>query len=93
MEVIFWKTRQTNNAADMKQKRVNQILLPLKTGIPEHPAISLSDKITRAVEVMLTHNINQIVVCHHNRPIGMVRLEDAFQKLGLQVVSGTDLRM
>ncbi len=67
----------------MRQKRVDQILLPLKTGIPDHPAVAMSDKITRAIELMVTHNIRHIVVTRHNRPIGMVRLEDAFKILGL----------
>lgn len=76
----------------MKQKRVDQILLPLETGLAEHPAVNLDDRITRAIEVMLNHNINQVVVTRHNRVIGMVRLEDAFHKLGLRVVPGASPR-
>ncbi len=67
----------------MRQKCVDEILLPLKTGTPDHPAVAINDKITRAIELMVTHNISYIIVTRNNRPIGMVRLDDAFKMIGL----------
>ena len=68
----------------MRCKTVQDILLPYKEGTPLHPSVSLEDKIIRAIELMVTNNTRCIAVIRNNRPVGMVRLQDAFEKVGLQ---------
>jgi signal-transduction protein with cAMP-binding, CBS, and nucleotidyltransferase domain len=63
---------------------VREIIVPFKEGLPLSPSVSIGDKITRAVELMLTNNLGHIAVIRGGHPIGMVRLEDAFKKLGLR---------
>jgi hypothetical protein len=69
----------------MKEKRVEEILLPFRKGVPLCPSVTMSDKITHAVELMVNNNLKFIAVVRNERPIGMVCLEDAFKKLGLCV--------
>ena len=69
----------------MKEKRVEEILLPLRKGVPFCPSVTMTDKITRAIELMVNNNLKCIAVVRNDRPVGMVCLEDAFKKLGLCV--------
>lgn len=68
----------------MRQKKVLEIVVPYQEGMPNHPAITMNDKIIDAVELMVNNGLHQIAVVRNNRPVGMIRLEDAFRKLGLQ---------
>ena len=68
----------------MKEKKVEEILLPFRQGVPLYPSVSLEDRIIRAIELMVINNLKCIAVIRNNQPVGMVRLEDAFQKVGLQ---------
>jgi CBS domain-containing protein len=47
--------------------------------------VAIGEKITRAIELMISHNINRIAVVRNQRAIGMIRLEDAFQEVGLEM--------
>ena len=69
----------------MKTKKVDEILLPYEEGIPLNPSVTLSDKIVHAVELMVENDLKCIAVVRNKRPVGMVRLEDAFQKIGLRL--------
>ncbi|MBU4427234.1 MAG: CBS domain-containing protein [Desulfobacterales bacterium] len=69
----------------MKTKKVEEILLPYEEGIPLNPSVTISDKIVHAVELMVENNLKHIAVVRNRRPIGIVRFEDALQKLGLQI--------
>jgi len=69
----------------MKEKRVDEILLPFKKGVPFCPSVTTSDKIIHAIELMVNNNLKCIAVVRNEQPIGMVCLEDAFKKLGLCV--------
>ena len=69
----------------MQTKQVEEIVLPYKEGIPLVPSVEIGDKIVHAVELMVKNNIRCIAVVRNKRPVGMVRLEDAFQKLGLRL--------
>ena len=60
-------------------------MLPYKAGIPLYPAVTMSDKIVHAVELMVNNNLKYVAVVLNKRPVGMVCLEDALQKLGLQL--------
>jgi len=68
----------------MRQKKVLEIVVPYQEGMPNHPAVTMNDKIIDAVELMVNNGLHQIAVVRNNRPVGMIRLEDAFRKLGLQ---------
>ena len=69
----------------MKTKRIDEILLPYEEGIPLNPSVTISDKIVHAVELMVENDLKCIAVVRNKRPVGMVRLEDAFQKIGLRL--------
>jgi signal-transduction protein with cAMP-binding, CBS, and nucleotidyltransferase domain len=68
----------------MRQKKVIEIAVPYQEGTPDHPAVTMNDKIIDAVELMVNNGLHQIAVVCNNRPVGMIRLEDAFRELGLQ---------
>ncbi|KAF0122357.1 MAG: Uncharacterized protein FD151_811 [bacterium] len=69
----------------MKEKKVKDILLPFKEGIPLCPSVTLNDKIVQAIELMVNNNLKCIAVIENQRPVGMVCLKDALQEMGLQV--------
>ena len=68
----------------MRQKKVLEIIVPYQEGMPNHPSIAMNDRIIDAVELMVNHGLHQVAVFRNNRPVGMIRLEDAFRKLGLK---------
>jgi len=69
----------------MNRKKVDEILLPIKEGLPLHPSVTMSDKIVYAIELMVNNNLKSIAVVLNDRPIGRVCLEDALKKLGLRI--------
>jgi CBS domain-containing protein len=69
----------------MKSRKVDCILLPCPEDLPVTPSVAIGEKITRAIELMISHNLNRIAVVRNQRPIGMIRLEDAFQEIGLEM--------
>jgi predicted transcriptional regulator len=69
----------------MKSRKVDNILLPCPADLPTTPSVPAGEKITRAIELMLCHNLNRIAVVRNQRAIGMIRLEDAFQEIGLEM--------
>ena len=69
----------------MKTIKVREIMVPYKRNIPFNPSLSIDDKIIYAIEIMLNNNIKDIAVVRKGRPIGMICLKDALQKLGIQV--------
>jgi CBS domain-containing protein len=69
----------------MKSSRVDIILLPLTEELPLEPSVATGEKISRAIELMVSHNLNRIAVVRNRRAIGMIRLEDAFQEIGLEM--------
>jgi hypothetical protein len=68
----------------MRPTRVEEILQPYQDGIPLHPSVKMGDKIIQAIELMVRNNVKCITVLKNQRPVGLVRLEDAFRKIGLQ---------
>ncbi|MEN6486998.1 MAG: hypothetical protein ABFD98_19135, partial [Syntrophobacteraceae bacterium] len=72
-----------SGAVAMGDMRVIDIVCPLSHNLPLHPNVELHDSLTRAIKLMVSHNLQQIAVFSNNFPIGMVRLKDAFQKIGL----------
>ena len=69
----------------MERKKIDEILLPYRQEIPLHPSVGVGDKIIHAIQMMVENNVKCIAVVKNNRPVGMLRLEDAFQKLGLKI--------
>ncbi len=67
----------------MRRRKVDEILLPYEDGLPLDPSVRIGDRIITAIEVMVGKNLKQIAVVRNQRPVGMVRLEDAFKKIGL----------
>jgi hypothetical protein len=67
----------------MKRRKVDEILLPYEDGVPLDPSVKIGDRIITAIELMVGKNLKQIAVVRNQRPVGMVRLEDAFKKIGL----------
>jgi len=58
--------------------------LPYREEIPPDPSVDVQDSITRAIELMVNNNLKCMAVVRDQRPVGIVRLEDALEKLGLR---------
>jgi CBS domain-containing protein len=69
----------------MKRRTVRAIILPYVEGVPLDPAVTMEDRISRAIELMVQNEVKCLAVVCNRKPIGMIRLCDAFQKLGLKV--------
>ena len=67
----------------MRRRKVDEILKPYTEGVPIDPSVHVGDRIIHAIELMVRNNLKCIAVIKHQRPIGIVSLEDAFQKIGL----------
>jgi len=67
----------------MKTRRVKDIILPYRADIPLNPWVSVDDRLTEAIRRMLDFDAHCIAVMRNDRPIGVVRLEDALKKIGL----------
>jgi CBS domain protein len=64
---------------------VREILLPYTGELPANPSVDLNDQVTTAIEVMVRHNRHIIPVVSNMRPVGQVRLKDAFSVVGIRV--------
>jgi len=72
-------------AENPRHKSVLEIVVPYRKGVAPYPFVKPTDRIIKAVELMVDHNLRQVAVASNDRIIGMVRLEDAFAKLGISV--------
>jgi CBS domain-containing protein len=68
----------------MRRKRVAEILLPYREDVPADPYVDERDTISRAVELMVNNNVRCMAVMKDQKPVGIVCLEDALEKLGLR---------
>lgn len=69
----------------MKKLTVETAIIPIdEKGIPPEPSVSLEDSITHAIEVMLKNDLNRVAVVLGTNVVGMIRLEDALKKVGLE---------
>ena len=68
----------------MKRTQIEEIIHPFKEGIPSHPSVSLEDKITYAIELMINNDLEWIAVKGNKHLIGVISLRDALEKLGLR---------
>lgn len=70
----------------MKKKRVSEIVIPLKGKNPRlHPNVQLEDDVAYVLEVMTDNELEEVTVMSINRPIGLVRMDDILNLLGLTV--------
>ncbi len=68
----------------MESCKVNTVLVPFTTGICLNHTVTPEDRLTHAVQLMLSYGIKRIAVVENGYPMGIVRLEDALEKLGLK---------
>lgn len=69
----------------MVTRSINPIIRPCSEALPLDPCVGIGEKISRAIELMVSHNLNRIAVVRNRRAVGMIRLEDAFQEIGLEM--------
>ena len=67
----------------MKKIALETIIIPIEKGVPLKPFAAHDDRITDALEVMLKNDLKRIAVVQGEKVLGMVRLEDALKKVGL----------
>ncbi|MBW2020039.1 MAG: CBS domain-containing protein [Deltaproteobacteria bacterium] len=63
---------------------IRKILMPLDENLSLKPSVSVADRISRAIEVMLMNDLRRVAVTNGGRVIGMITLEDALKKVGLE---------
>ncbi len=68
----------------MEKLKVKQITLLMDENLSTSPTVSVEDKITDAIEVMLKNNLDRIAVTSKDKILGMIRLEDALKVIGLE---------
>lgn len=68
----------------MESCKVKTVLIPFTSGMNLDHAVTPEDRLTHAVQLMLFYGINRIAVVKNGQPMGVVRLEDALDKLGLK---------
>jgi CBS domain-containing protein len=68
----------------MKIRTVTAIIQPFQGGVPLHPSVTMEERISRAIELMVTFNLKCIAVTRGARPVGVIRLADAFREMGLR---------
>jgi len=64
---------------------VREILLPFSGELPLSPSVHIDDPVSKAIEVMVRHNLRMLPVFRDRRPVGQVRLQDAFAIVGIQM--------
>ena len=63
----------------MTSRTINPIIRPCTEDLPLEPSVGIGEKVTRAIELMVSHDLSRIAVVRNRRAVGMIRLEDAFQ--------------
>ncbi|MDO9566019.1 MAG: CBS domain-containing protein [Candidatus Desulfaltia sp.] len=68
----------------MEKLKVKEITLLMDENLSAEQSVSLEDKITDAIEVMLKNDLDRIAVTSKNKILGMIKLEDALKVIGLK---------
>lgn len=68
----------------MEKLVAQAIMILADKDVAPQPSVYSDDKITDAIEVMLKSNLKRIAVTDGNRIVGMIKLEDALKKVGLE---------
>ena len=69
--------------ARLESHKVKSVMQPYMQDVSLKFSVGPEDKLTKAVKRMLFYNTNRILVVQNDRPVGIIRLEDALKKLGL----------
>jgi CBS domain-containing protein len=80
-------TSAFTETAIMVTRSINPIIRPCSDSLPLEPCVGIGEKISRAIELMVSHNLRCIAVVHNRRAVGMVSLEEAFEEIGLDMPS------
>ncbi|OEU79830.1 MAG: hypothetical protein BA865_13370 [Desulfobacterales bacterium S5133MH4] len=68
----------------MKRLSVKEIVMPIQEEVALKPSVGPEDRITEALKVMLKNDLRRVAVVTGNEVMGMIRLEDALEKVGLE---------
>ena len=68
----------------MERLSVQKIVVPLEKDVSAEPFVRPEDRITEALEIMLKNDLKRIVVKKGADVVGMIRLEDALKRVGLE---------
>ena len=68
----------------MEKLHVKEITLLMDENLSTRLSVSVEDKITDAIEVMLKNDLERIAVTSKDKILGMIRLEDALKVVGLE---------
>ena len=68
----------------MEKLNVKEITLLMDENLSTRLSVSIEDKITDAIEVMLKNDLERIAVTSKDKILGMIRLEDALKVVGLE---------
>ncbi len=68
----------------MEKLNVKEIILLVDENLSTRLSVSVEDKITDAIEVMLKNDLERIAVASKDKILGMIRLEDALKVVGLE---------
>ena len=68
----------------MEKLKVKEITLLMDENLSNRPSVSVEDKITDAIEVMLKNDLDRIAVTSKDKILGMIKLEDALKVIGLE---------
>jgi len=68
----------------MEKLKVKDITLLMDKNLSIRPSVSVEDKITDAIEVMLKNDLDRIAVTSKDKILGMIKLKDALKVIGLE---------
>ena len=84
MFVFFYKEKTLFKKEIMEKLNVKEITLLMDENLSTRLSVSIEDKITDAIEVMLKNDLDRIAVTSKDKILGMIRLEDALKVVGLE---------
>jgi predicted transcriptional regulator len=76
------ETLSTRNI--MEKLKVKDITLLMDENLSIRPSVSVEDKVTDAIEVMLKNDLDRIAVTNKDKILGMIKLKDALKVIGLE---------
>jgi predicted transcriptional regulator len=68
----------------MEKLKVKDITFLMDENLSIRPSVSVEDKITDAIEVMLKNDLDRIAVTSKDKILGMIKLKDALKVIGLE---------
>ena len=68
----------------MEKLKVKDITLLMDENLSIRPSVSVEDKVTDAIEVMLKNDLDRIAVTNKDKILGMIKLKDALKVIGLE---------